>query len=124
MGLTLCNSYPATVWTAIMFYSPETCGGDGGDFEMMGWWRIDPGSCALVYANDLEDLNRYWYYFAHAADGAVWAGPFAASAPRTAFGGSQACWGSQKGGSSDYESIGFRALDIGYNDDYTLTLTA
>lgn len=124
MGLTLCNSYPSTVWTAIMFYSPETCGGDGGDFEMMGWWRIEPGSCASVYANDLEDLNRYWYYFAHAADGTVWAGPFGASVPRTAFGGGQACWGSQMGGSTEFEEIGFRQLDIGDNDNYTLTLTA
>jgi hypothetical protein len=28
--------------TSIMFYSPETCGGGGGDFEMMGWWRVEP----------------------------------------------------------------------------------
>lgn len=124
MGFTLCNSYPSAVWTAIMFYSPETCGGEGGDFEMMGWWRIEPGACALVYANDLEDVNRYWYYFAHAADQAVWAGPFGANVPRTAFGGDQWCWGDQKVSVSDIERIGFRELDIGGNDDYTLTLTA
>lgn len=58
MGLVLCNSYPTTIQTSIMFYSPESCGGDGGNFEKMGWWRIAPGSCALVYANDLEDVNR------------------------------------------------------------------
>jgi uncharacterized membrane protein len=125
VGLTLCNSYPSTVWTAIMFYSPETCGGDGRDFEMMGWWPIEPGACALVYANDLEDLNRFWYYFAHARDGAVWAGPFGASVPRTAFGGGQACWGAQKTTpGSEFESIGFRELDIGDSDDFTLTLIA
>jgi hypothetical protein len=44
MGLVLCNSYPTTIWTSIMFYSPETCGGDGDDFEMMGWWGLTPGS--------------------------------------------------------------------------------
>ena len=123
MGFTLCNSYPSTVWTAIMFYSPETCGGEGGDFELMGWWRIEPGACALVYANDLGDVNRYWYYFAHAADRAVWAGPFGANVPRTAFGGDQWCWAHQKVSGSDIERIGFRELDIGDNDDYTLTLT-
>lgn len=122
MALTICNGYSHPIWTSIMFYSPETCGGDGGDFEMMGWWRIDPGSCARVYANDLEDLNRYWYYFAHAADGTAWAGPFTASVPRGPFGGNQACWSAQKGGSVDYEIIGYRELDIGDNDDYTLTL--
>jgi uncharacterized membrane protein len=125
MGLTLCNSYPASVWTAIMFYSPETCGGDGGDFEMMGWWRIEPGSCALLYANDLGDVNRYWYYFAHAADGAVWAGPFGANVPRTAFGGDNACWGSQHvTNEPDFERIGFREFDVGDSDDATVTLTS
>ena len=44
MGLVLCNNYPTTIWTSIMFYSPETCGGEGGDFEKMGWWPIAPRS--------------------------------------------------------------------------------
>jgi uncharacterized membrane protein len=125
MGLTICSSYPATVWTAIMFRSPETCGGEGGDFEMMGWWRIEPGSCALVYANDLADVNRYWYYFAHATDGAFWAGPFGASVPRSAFGGGQACWGVQHTTvGSQFESIGFRQFDVGDSGDATITLTS
>src|SRR3954468_3072850 len=123
MGLTLCNSYPARVSAAIAFYSPETCGGDGGDFEMMGWWPIEPGACAHVYANDLADVNRYWYYFAHSADGAFWAGPFGASVPRTAFGGHGACYGAQHvtNEPTSFEAIGFCELDVGDNDDYTLT---
>jgi len=122
MGLTLCNSYPTRIWTAIMFYSPETCGGDGGDFEMTGWWALAPGSCALVYANDLADLNQFWYYFAQAADGAVWAGPFGANVPLTPFGGDQACWGSQKVvAGTEFTRIGYRELDIGDSDNYTLT---
>src|SRR5258706_11791624 len=121
MGLTLCNSYSTGIWTSIMFYSPETCGGDGRDFEMMGWWRIEPGSCAHVYANDLEDLNQFWYYFAEADDGAVWAGPFGANVPLDAFGGGQSCWGTQKVAGNNFERIGYRELDIGSNDDYTLT---
>ena len=89
MGLTLCNSYSTTIWTAIVFYSPETCSaaGHGGDFELMGWWVIEPGSCALVYANDLEDLNRFWYFFAQARDGAIWEGPFRHGVTRAPFGG-------------------------------------
>jgi uncharacterized membrane protein len=118
MGLTLCNSYPQAISTAIMFYSPDTCGGEGDNFEMMGWWNLAPGSCALVYANDLEDLNRYWYFFAHASDGAVWAGPWGASVPTHAF---DQCFGI---GVNPGESIGFRELDVGDNDDYTLTFTA
>jgi uncharacterized membrane protein len=121
MGLVLCNGYPTTVWTSIMFYSPESCGGgDGGDFEMMGWWVLAPGSCALVYANDLADVNRYWYYFTEAADGAFWAGPFGANVPRTAFGGDQWCWGTGRS-IPELVRIGYREFDIGDNDDYTLT---
>jgi hypothetical protein len=107
-----------------MFYNPETCGGDGGDFEMMGWWRVEPGSCVLAYANDLEDLNQFWYYFAKADDGAFWAGPFAANVPHHAFGGSQSCWGDQKVAGSDFIQIGYRELDIGSNDDYALTFVS
>jgi uncharacterized membrane protein len=121
MGLVLCNSYPTDIWTSIMFYSPESCGGDGGDFEMMGWWKIAPGACARVYANDLEDVNRYWYYYAQAFDGAVWAGPYVRSVPLEPFGGDQYCYGASRGGPV---FIGYRELDIGSNDDYTLTFVA
>ena len=120
MGLTLCNSYPTTIWTSIMFYSPETCGGEGDDFEMMGWWQIAPGSCALVYANDLEDVNQFWYYFARADDGTFWAGDRVAHVPLEPFGGDQWCWGIGIAG-PPLHRIGYRELDIGDNDDYTLT---
>jgi uncharacterized membrane protein len=101
-----------------MFYSPESCGGDGGNFEMMGWWRIEPGTCARVFNNDLADLNRFWYIYADADDGAVWAGPFQRSVPFEAFGGDQWCWGANAGGPI---VIGYRELDIGDSDEHTAT---
>jgi uncharacterized membrane protein len=122
MGLTLCNNYSQLISTAIMFYSPDTCGAEGGDFEMMGWWSLNPGSCALVYANDLEDLNQYWYYYAIAEDGTEWSGPFPNSVPKAAF---DQCWGLGIGGDpNDFTRVAFRELDIGDNDDYTLTFVA
>ena len=121
MGLTLCNSYPVRISTAIMFYSPETCVGDGGDFEIMGWWVLNPGSCALVYANDLEDLNRFWYYFAFGTDGAQWSGPFRREVPLRAF---NQCWGLGTSAPEATMTIGLRELDIGDNDDFTLTFVA
>jgi uncharacterized membrane protein len=121
MGLQLCNAHRSQISAAIMFYSPETCAGDGGSFEMQGWWNIEPGSCALVYANDVAGLNRFWYVFAHAADGAFWAGQFAASVPRARF---DECWGAQVGGaSSEFEQIGFREIDVGDANDLTLTFS-
>ena len=124
---TICNGYPAHVWVAIMFYSPDVnffgtlikgCGGEGMDFETRGWWSIAPGRCVNVHADDLEDRNRYWYYYAEAADGAVWAGPYKVLVSNEAF---DLCYGyvsSEHG----HRYIEMRELDIDDNDDYTLTL--
>jgi uncharacterized membrane protein len=83
----------------------------------MGWWSIDPGSCANVYENDLEDLNRFWYYYAEADDGATWSGAYTVYVTDQAF---DSCVDI---GSTESRVVGFRELDIGDNDDYTLTLT-
>jgi Protein of unknown function (DUF1036) len=115
VALTLCNGYSSEISTAIMFYSPNTCGGEGENFEMRGWWNIEPGSCALVDTDDLKDVNRYWFYFAHSSDGAVWSGPYGAAVPTEAF---DQCYGI---GVSPGEEINFRLLDIGSFDNYTLT---
>ena len=123
MGLTLCNGYPSPIWTSIAFFNPDTCGGpESQPFEMNGWWRIDPGSCALVFANDLADRNQFWYVFAHSSDGTAWSGPFVATVSRKAFAGSNWCWGIGHGGAtSEFETIGYREIDIGDADDFTVT---
>jgi uncharacterized membrane protein len=114
---TVCNEYPHRVWVAIMFHSPETCAGEGGNFQVMGWWSLDWRSCANVYANDLDDVdNRYWFYYAEADDGASWAGPWDAYVPGSAF---DRCYGI---GSSDARIVGFREVDVGDSDSFTLTL--
>jgi uncharacterized membrane protein len=117
MGLVLCNSYPRLISAAITFYNENPCGGEGGNFEQMGWWNIEPGSCVLVYANDLAKLNRYWYYYAHCfEDDASWAGEYQSLVPLEAF---DLCW--TVGLSVRSKHIGYRLLDIGDADDYTLT---
>jgi uncharacterized membrane protein len=73
--LAFCNGFHEEVWVAYMFYSPDTCGGEG-NFQTIGWFAIAPGQCATVYANDLDDVNnRYWYYYAESASGSTWSGP-------------------------------------------------
>lgn len=118
MGLRIFNQHSAPITTAIMFFSPGTCGGEGKDFEMMGWWNIAPGGSALVYANDV-DINRYWFAYATASDGRRWAGEWRHSLPGTAF--AQRCWG--LGYSSDTEVGEFFRFDVGDNEDYNLRLT-
>jgi uncharacterized membrane protein len=123
MGLILCSTYPKLISAAIMFYNSDSCGGVGGNFEMRGWWNIEPQSCVHVYADDLHDVNRYWFYYAEAEDGATWSGPYSATVPTAKF---DQCYGTgvivENGDES--ETIGFRELDIDDNDNYTLTFTA
>ena len=88
---------------------------------MMGWWNLNPGSCALVYGDDLEDLNRYWCFYAEAQDGARWSGPYHGSVPTAAF---DQCYGigvTIENGQPESVGIDFRLLDIADNDDYALT---
>ena len=37
---------------------------------------VKPGACCVAFQNDVGDVNRYWYYYAEATDGAAWAGDF------------------------------------------------
>jgi uncharacterized membrane protein len=118
VGLTICNHYNAPVTAAIMFYSSESCSGEGRNWEMMGWWNIGPGSCALVYANDLGDLATHWYYYAHASNGVTWAGDgrWVNQVPTSAF---NQCWGI---GVTPGERVDFAELNVNDNDDWTVNL--
>jgi uncharacterized membrane protein len=116
MGLVLCNSYSQPIWTCFAFYN-EGCASDPPPFEVRGWWLIQPGSCARVYADDLADLNRFWYVHADADDGSVWDGVFRRPVPLDVFG---QCWGAA---SNAPIVVGFFELDIGDDDDHTVTFT-
>ena len=112
------NAYPQQLYAAYMFYSPDACGGEGGNWQAIGWFAIAPGATATLYANDLDDVNnRFWYYFAEAVDGAVWSGDINTYVTNAAF---NICQGL---GSTAYRTVGFRELDVGDNDSFTLTLT-
>ncbi|TMH34348.1 MAG: hypothetical protein E6H66_10130 [Betaproteobacteria bacterium] len=34
---------------------------------------MEPGRSKVAFGGDVNDVNRYWYFFAHAADGGFWA---------------------------------------------------
>lgn len=114
--LRLQNDYRATIWAMIEWRHPGCP--DGGDWEKKGWWQIEPGQSAVAFGGDLDDVNRYWYYFAEAADGAAWAGPFQEWVPSTAF---QWC---KNTSSSQARLVGMRQLDIGDSEDHTLRFIA
>jgi uncharacterized membrane protein len=113
--LTLCNSYPVTIYTAISFWEPDECSAEGNGWHNIGWWRIEPGSCKRVYMNDLDDAGRWWYVYAKAVDGAQWDGDYATHVRHEAF---DMC---DEPPDTNMFYVGFREFDIGDNDEYTIT---
>jgi uncharacterized membrane protein len=117
--LRFVNGYRTTIWTMVEWYHPGCRDGEDylGEWEKAGWWKIDPGGSAVVFGGDVSDVNRYWYYFANAADGAVWAGPFGERVPLQAF---QWC---EKIAGTNSREIGMRELDVQRSGNFTLTFT-
>ena len=118
--LAFCNHYSERVWVAYMFWSPDACGGGGGNWQTIGWLGIEPGSCATVYANDLDDVNnRYWYFYAQNDDqSGEWSGDIEVGVTDRAF---NHCLNI---GEPDERAVFYRLLDVGDNDDYTVNLVA
>ncbi|OHV27850.1 hypothetical protein BBK14_18845 [Parafrankia soli] len=112
MQLNFRNSYGPRIWVAIMFYDPSGCGAYGS-WGTRGWWAIDYGASAYV----LNTNNRYAYYYAEAADGAVWAGSYGPIyVPQTAF---SSCLGI---GQTNARIVGLREVYIA-SDNHTVNLT-
>jgi uncharacterized membrane protein len=119
MSLKFGNSFTQDVWLFYVFHSPDDCGGEGRDWQGIGWFHAAVGETVTVYSNDLDDVhNRYWYFYAESGDGqSFWAGEPAFFAGDDAF---NHCIGE---GRSDWRQYGLRIIDVGDNDDYTVTLT-
>ncbi|MEV4631608.1 DUF1036 domain-containing protein [Micromonospora sp. NPDC049523] len=71
MQLHFRNNYGLRIWVSIMYYDPG-CSAYGSPWATRGWWAIDYGGQAYV----LNTNNRYAYFYAEAANGAVWAGGY------------------------------------------------
>ena len=41
--LAFCNSYTERLWVAYMFWSPDACGGEGGNWQTIGWFLLIAG---------------------------------------------------------------------------------
>src|SRR6478672_551879 len=118
MRLRIYNDWTAPLSAAIMFYSPDTCGGEGDNFELRGWWNIAPrGGSAVVFGGDV-DFNRYWFIYAFATDGRTWTGPWRHGLPTGPF---SACWGI--GNTQQTIDGQFFRFDVGDNENYNMHLT-
>ena len=107
--LTFCNSHSTAIATAISFREDEECGGpEGNGWHNIGWYWVEPGTCRVVYQNDVDNAGRYWYVYAEAPDGTKWAGEFPTYVKHEAF---------------DHCDSPPREVDVGDAENYTLTFT-
>ena len=116
VNLYFRNKYPNSVWVCYMYYSSARCGAYG-NWGTRGWWKIDPGQSKLVWVGNT--LNRYYAYYAKAADGAQWTvqyGPVYVY--HQAF---DSCL--NIGSTAAYGRVGMRLIDTDNYDTYTMTLT-
>ena len=109
------NDYPATVWAMIEWFHPDCP--DGGNWEKAGWWKMEPGEGKVAFAGNVSEVNRFWYFHAHAADGAHWSGPFNERVPPTAFNWCEATANTRS------RLVGMREVNVGDSDSFTLRLT-
>jgi Protein of unknown function (DUF1036) len=74
VALYFANETDNTVWAAFC-YQDSSGGAGAGSFRKIGWWEIPSGQTLTAWDVDLRTVNRYAYFYAESADGAVWAGP-------------------------------------------------
>jgi uncharacterized membrane protein len=87
------------------------CQPECGDiWDVLGWINLDPGETE-TRANPTN--NRWYYYYAEAADGAVWAGPYPAEVTNSRFEKCTCLGVIQQNGeaTNPYYTVGFRELD-------------
>ena len=124
MQLCFSNGYSSPLSVAVMWYSPDTCGGDGGNWETRGWWNLNPGD--NVTTNVSTD-NEYFYFYAEAWDGAcVGGGPYGAQVSIYAFDGCIDIGTIVQDGDNPYFDVGFQQVDAGFgpgHSSYTVNLT-
>ncbi|MFE7136083.1 hypothetical protein ACFVIM_35085 [Streptomyces sp. NPDC057638] len=111
--LRFINGYSATV-NVMIERLDNNCRPE--PWRRKGWWVIQPGGSAVTYGGDLDDVNRYWYWYAFAVDGRQWSGPFPENVPYSVFD-----WCPDVA-SDPSMNIGMRELDVNGNADKTLRL--
>jgi hypothetical protein len=114
----VANHYHTNISFALQYYDPA-CRSDD-PFRAEGWFNFIPGEQAALNIPALNDLrntnNSHFYYHISAADGAVWAGPYANNCPHRAF---NFCSTDQN--PADLQR-GFREIIIAGQADFTLNI--
>ncbi len=70
MSISFVNGYSSPVSICLVWYSPKC---SNPPFEKAGWWNLQRGQSITILRGPYR--NRYFYFYAEAADGAYWGGP-------------------------------------------------
>ena len=112
------NQTSKPVFVAFQWYSPNDCA-ELGNWESAGWWKLLPGETKTVFGDDLQRVNKYYYFHAESSDGTlVWAGPYWTCTPAFVFD-----WCHDLCDTNPLTRIlGYREKDIGNYNNYTINL--
>jgi hypothetical protein len=102
------NSYRKKLFVAYMrrdFSCQSEC---GAPWDVLGWINLDPGETE-TRANATN--NQWFYYYAEAADGTFWAGPFVANVSHHKFEKCSCLGVIVSDGPQPYYNVGMRELD-------------
>jgi hypothetical protein len=117
MTWTMSNHYRTTIWVALQHFDAN-CQGGADPFRTHGWFQYEPGESAAVdipgFDNLLNIPNSHYYFYAEAADGAVWSGDFNTWCPQQAFN-----WCNNLS-STTARLLGFREVIVAGLRDFTL----
>jgi hypothetical protein len=107
MQLCFQNNYSSPLSIAVMWSDQDACPGDDGGWATRGWWNLSPGGSV---STNVWTANRYFYFYAEAENGAVWAGPYGpVDCSWQAFNSCQ-----NIGSTADTLSVGMRQEDAGW----------
>ena len=105
------NSYSSKIYVAYM-RSDHACNDLCGEpWDVRGWINLAPGE---TQTRSNPTNNRWFYYYAEADDGSLWAGDFIAEVRQAAF-EKCTCLGvivHDHGSTSPYYDVGMRELDL------------
>ena len=103
------NSYGKLIWIAYM-YRDLGCGSDCGDeWNVEGWINLQPGE---TQTRPNPTANRWFFFFAEAADGATWSSQqFSAEVRQEVF-SKCTCLGVSAGGMNPYHLVGMETIDL------------
>jgi uncharacterized membrane protein len=113
------NNYHRPVWVVFAYKNTDMCGGEGGDFRVMGWYQVAPGATRTLLNGSLLFSNKYLYVYAESDDDRYWGGDYYTEVNTVS--GFDTCWDyghSVSHGTNPWAERGFFEVHLG-----TLTST-